>query len=115
MKRMNAAAIRNKSGLDAAMNAVIIYGKPHFAAEANAMLEGTAHQTDQTTHWSVKLWRVDMLKLSPLGGRVAGGSSGSPRERVRGDPGSVPQAQAMINDALSRMPAHEPLAHLNQN
>ena len=115
MKRMNAAAIRNKSGFDAAMSAVIIYGKPNFAAEAIAILERTAHQTDQTTHWSVKLRRVDMLKLSPPGGRGAGGSSGSPSERVRSDPGSVPQAQAMINDALSRMPAHEPLAHLNQN
>ena len=65
MKRMNAAALRNESGFDATMNAVIIYDKPNFAAEANALLERAAHQTDQTTHWSVKLWRVDMLKLPP--------------------------------------------------
>ena len=48
------------------MNAVIIYDRFDFAAKARAMLERAAHETDETTHWSVKPWRVDMLKLSPV-------------------------------------------------
>jgi hypothetical protein len=47
------------------MNAVIIYDECDFAAKVNAMLEHAAHRTDETTHWSVKPWRVDMLKLPP--------------------------------------------------
>ena len=47
------------------MNAVIIYDKFDFAAEAIAMLERAAHRTDTFTKWSVKPWRVDMLKLPP--------------------------------------------------
>jgi hypothetical protein len=58
-------AIRDKNVFDATMNAVIIYDTFDFAAKANAMLERAAHQTDETTHWSVKPWRVDMLKLPP--------------------------------------------------
>jgi len=62
---MNATAIRDKNVFDATMNAVIIYDKFDFAAKANAMLERAAHRTNETTHWSVKPWRVDMLKLPP--------------------------------------------------
>jgi hypothetical protein len=29
------------------------------------MLERAAHWTEETTHWSVKPWRMDMLKLPP--------------------------------------------------
>jgi len=47
------------------MNAVIFYDKFDFAAKAKAILERAAHRTDETTHWSVKPWRVDMLKLPP--------------------------------------------------
>ena len=47
------------------MNAVVIYDKFDFAAKAKAMLERAAHGTGETTHWSVKPWRVDMLKLPP--------------------------------------------------
>lgn len=47
------------------MNAVIIYDKFDFAAQANAMLERAAHRAGETTHWSVKPWRVDILKLPP--------------------------------------------------
>jgi hypothetical protein len=50
---------------DAILNAVIIYDKCDFAANANAMLEGAAHWTDETMHWSVKPWRVDVLELAP--------------------------------------------------
>jgi hypothetical protein len=65
MKRMNATAIRDENVFDATMNAVIIYDECDFAAKANAMLERAAHRTDETTHWGVKLWRVDVLKLPP--------------------------------------------------
>ena len=47
------------------MNAVIIYDRFDFAAKAKAMLERAAHGTGEATHWSVKPWRVDMLKLPP--------------------------------------------------
>ncbi len=62
---MNATAIRDENVFDATMNAVIIYDEFDFAAKVNAMLEHAAHRTDETTHWSVKPWRVDMLKLPP--------------------------------------------------
>jgi uncharacterized phage-like protein YoqJ len=61
MKRMSATAIREENVLDATMNAVIIYDEFDYATKANAMLERAAHRTDETTHWSVKPWRVDML------------------------------------------------------
>ena len=47
------------------MNAVIIYDKCNVAANANAMLAGAAHRTDETMRWNVKPWRVDVLKLAP--------------------------------------------------
>ncbi len=47
------------------MNAVIIYDRFDSAAKANARLERAAHRTDETMHWSVKPWRVDLLKLPP--------------------------------------------------
>jgi hypothetical protein len=62
---MSATAIRDENGLDATMNAVVLYDTFDFAGKANAMLERAAHWTDETTHWSVKPWRVDMLKLPP--------------------------------------------------
>jgi hypothetical protein len=65
MKRMNATAIREENVMDATMNAVIIYDEFDYAAKANAMLERAAHRMDETTHWSIKPWRVDMLKLPP--------------------------------------------------
>ena len=62
---MSAKAIGDENGFDVAMNAVVLYDTFDFAAKANAMLERAAHWTDETTHWSVKPWRVDMLKLPP--------------------------------------------------
>jgi hypothetical protein len=62
---MSAKAIREEKVLDATMNAVIIYDEFDYATKANAMLERAAHRTGEITHWSVKLWRVDVLKLSP--------------------------------------------------
>jgi hypothetical protein len=29
------------------------------------MLKRATHRTDETTHWGVRLWRVDVLKLPP--------------------------------------------------
>ena len=52
------------------MNAVIIYDEFDYATKAKATLERAAHRTDEITHWSVRLWRVDVLKL-PLADEVA--------------------------------------------
>ena len=62
---MGATTIRDNNAFEATMNAVIIYDRFDFAAKARAMLERAAHETDETTHWSVKPWRVDMLELPP--------------------------------------------------
>jgi hypothetical protein len=62
---MSATTIRDINAFEATMNAVIIYDRFDFAAKARAMLERAAHETDETTHWSVKPWRVDMLELPP--------------------------------------------------
>ena len=63
---MSATTIRDNNAFFAAtLNAVIIYERFDFAAKAKAMLERAAHETGETTHWSVNPWRVDMLKLPP--------------------------------------------------
>jgi hypothetical protein len=64
MKRMNVSAIRDVNVVDATINAEMIYEKFEFAAKANAMLERVAHRAGESTYWSVKPWRVDMLKLA---------------------------------------------------
>jgi hypothetical protein len=64
-KNMSAKAIPDANGFDGTMNAVVLYDTFDFAAKANAMLGRAAHWTDEITHWSVKPWRVDMLKLPP--------------------------------------------------
>jgi len=62
---MQVPAISDETASYPTMNAVIIYDKFDFAANANAMLERSANRKDATTHWSVKPWRVDMLDLPP--------------------------------------------------
>ena len=62
---MSATIIRDNNAFEASMNAVIIYDRFDFATKAKAMLEHAAHETGQATHWSIKPWRVDMLKLPP--------------------------------------------------
>ena len=62
---MSATAIREENVLEATMNAVIIYDEFDYATKAKATLERAAHRTDETTHWGVRLWRVDVLKLPP--------------------------------------------------
>jgi hypothetical protein len=62
---MSATAIRDGNAFEATMNAVIIYERFDFAAKAKAMLERAANGKGEATHWSVKPWRVGMLKLSP--------------------------------------------------
>jgi hypothetical protein len=62
---MSATPIRENHAFEATMNAVIIYDRFDFAAKVKAMLERAAHGTGEATHWSVKPWRVDMLKLPP--------------------------------------------------
>jgi hypothetical protein len=70
MKRMSATAKREENVFEATMNAVIIYDEFDYATKAKATLERAAHRTDEITHWSVRLWRVDVLKL-PLADEVA--------------------------------------------
>jgi hypothetical protein len=70
MKRMSATAIREENVFEATMNAVIIYDEFDYATKAKATLERAAHRTDKTTHWGVRLWRVDVLKL-PLAAEAA--------------------------------------------
>jgi hypothetical protein len=65
IKRMSATAIRDENVFDATINAVIIYDEFDYATKAKATLERAAHRMDETTHWGVRLWRVDMLKLPP--------------------------------------------------
>jgi len=62
---MSATTIRDNNAFEATMNAVIIYDRFDFAAKAKAMLERAAHGTGEAMHWSVKPWRVGMLKLPP--------------------------------------------------
>jgi hypothetical protein len=58
-------SVKDEDAFDATMNVVIIYDRFDFAAKANAMLERAAHGTDEIMKWSVRPWRVDMLKLPP--------------------------------------------------
>jgi hypothetical protein len=68
MKRVSAMAIQDGNANDATLNAVIIYDTLDLAVKAKVMLE--RGRTDEPTHWNVKPWRVDMLKL-PLAADVA--------------------------------------------
>jgi len=52
------------------MKAVIIYEDAALAAEVNARLERSAYQTDTAMEWSVKPWRMDLLKGSPAMGEA---------------------------------------------
>jgi hypothetical protein len=65
VKRMSATTIQDDDVFEATMNAVIIYDRFDFAAKAKATLERVVHGTGQAMHWSIKPWRVDMLKLPP--------------------------------------------------
>ena len=67
---MSATAIREENVFETTMNAVIIYDEFDYATKAKATLERAAHRTDETTHWGVRLWRVDVLKL-PLAAEAA--------------------------------------------
>ena len=60
---MSATAIQDGNANDATLNAVIIYDTLDLALKAKVMLE--CGRTDEPTHWNVKPWRVDMLKLPP--------------------------------------------------
>ena len=62
---MSATAIREENVFEATMNAVIIYDEFDYATKAKATLERAANRTDKTTHWGIRLWRVDVLKLPP--------------------------------------------------
>ncbi len=53
------------SFFEATLNAVILYDAFDYAAQASAILMGAAHRADETIPWSVRPWRVDILKLPP--------------------------------------------------
>jgi len=67
---MSATAVREGNSFEATMNAVIIYDEGDYATKAKATLERAAHRTDEATHWGVRLWHADALKL-PLAGEAA--------------------------------------------
>ena len=60
---MSATAIQDGNTIDATLNAVILYDRFDLAVKAKVMLE--RGRTDEPTHWNVKPWRVDVLKLPP--------------------------------------------------
>lgn len=60
---MSATAMQEGNANDAMLNAVIIYDTLDLAVMAKVMLE--RGRADEPTHWNVKPWRVDMLKLPP--------------------------------------------------
>jgi hypothetical protein len=47
------------------MNAIIIYDTLDYVMRATATLERVTHQADETIHWVMKPWRVDVLKMPP--------------------------------------------------
>lgn len=47
------------------MKALIIYDDFTSAAKANAALQRSAHHLDMSIQWSVRPWRLDMLKFPP--------------------------------------------------
>ena len=61
---MSATAIGGGNAIAAWLNAVIVYDTFESAVKARRVLEGD--RPDETTHWNVKPWRVDMLKLPPV-------------------------------------------------
>jgi len=70
MERMSTTAIQTENAFETTTNAVIIYDTFAFAAKAKAMLDRAAHRTGDIMRWSVKPWRVDMLKV-PLAADTA--------------------------------------------
>jgi len=47
------------------LKALIVYDNFAFAAKANAILHRAAYQVDTITHWNIRPWRVDVLRLPP--------------------------------------------------
>jgi hypothetical protein len=45
------------------MNAVILYDRFEFAVKAGAMLRRVAERADETVHWVVMPWRLDILEM----------------------------------------------------
>src|ERR1035441_1958243 len=97
VKRMSATTIRDNNAFETAMNAVIIYDRLDFAAKAKAMLERAVHETGETTDWSVKPWRVDMLKL-PAAAEAALAEAAEAHLIVL----AVRQVQSLLVDWLQR-------------
>jgi hypothetical protein len=67
---MNITIIRDEGVFGATINAVIIYDRFDFAAKATALLKRVAQRTDETAHWVVRPWRLDILAL-PAAAEVA--------------------------------------------
>jgi len=56
--------------MEASLNAVVIYDDSAIAAKANAMIETAAIRADEASVWSVKPWRLDLLRV-PAGAEAA--------------------------------------------
>lgn len=61
---MKRDAMPNPFEKQSASRALIIYDNFYFAAKANAIFQGDAHEADAGPQWDVKPWRLDGLTLS---------------------------------------------------
>jgi hypothetical protein len=62
---MNATQNQEKPLAGANPTAIIVYDDFALAAKANSMLWKAVDRTDEAGQWNVKLWRLDLLRLSP--------------------------------------------------
>jgi hypothetical protein len=60
---MIATAIRDENAIAASLNAVVVYDTFDSAVKAKRVLE--RDWAGEPTHWNVKPWRVDVLKIPP--------------------------------------------------
>jgi hypothetical protein len=60
---MSATAIRDENAIAEPLNAVIVYDTFDSAVKARRVLQ--PDRTAEPTHWNVKPWRVDVLKMPP--------------------------------------------------
>jgi hypothetical protein len=64
IKQMETTLRQNEPAAEATMKAVILYDDFVIAAKVNALLRSAAGRHDETAHWTVRPWRLDLLTLS---------------------------------------------------
>jgi hypothetical protein len=67
---MDPSIIEEENGFEPGLYAVIIYDDLDCAAKANVLFQRAAHRADESPPWTVKPWRLDLLKR-PLTAGVA--------------------------------------------